>query len=358
MVDAMPEEAFLDYELPSERIAAWPAAERRGARDAALLLHARRGEGSLALNTRRFTELPGLLRPDDVLVLNNSRVLPYRFFCRLPGGGALEILLVSPGQGEGVWLALAQPMRKLRPGMSLALAPTITAEVGERTPSGELISIRLSAAPGTSVPLPQLLERHGGMPIPPYIRRGVGEERDRELYQTVYARVPGSVAAPTAGLHFTPEVLERIKERGVEVIELTLHVGAMSILAPREAGLYSERFIIAAAAWERLHEARAARRRIVVVGTTSARALESAAALGEGFRPGELQETSLLIKPGFRFSFVDAMITNFHQPQSSHLYLVSAFFGGGALREVYDYALQREFRFLSYGDSMFLEYER
>ena len=354
---------FINYTLPVDRIAAWPAAQRLGARDSARLLRARQRGAITDISDRRVRDLPEILQQGDLVVLNSSRVVPYRFFGSLAdSGGEIEILLLNPlgpsDRDEIRFRALANPMRKLRPGRVVILSSALECVSQDRDPGGDQIVVTVRrrsecARDDAATPVSELLMSQGIMPIPPYIRQGRGEAVDRELYQTVYADKPGSVAAPTAGLHFTPEVLARLGVANIQVCFLTLHVGAMSIISPREGVVGSEYYQIPEETLESIARIKKQGGRIVAVGTTTTRALESYALANQ-----ESQGySSLFITDGFSFQMVDVMMTNFHQPQSTHLHMVSAFFGGDRLRRVYDHALTEDYLFLSYGDAMLLERE-
>lgn len=346
----MDDESFFTYELPRERIAQYPAG-RSGRRDSARLLVA---DGELPITDRFVSELPDLLRAGDVLVVNDSRVLPSRFFFE-HRGSSMEVLLLArfavTGSGEE-WEALARPMRRAKEGETLALSRSLEATVLGRTEQGDSLRLLLRSQSGD---VSQVIVAEGSMPIPGYIRDGRAEIDDRELYQTVFAEPAGSVAAPTAGLHLTHELLSKIRDRGVETVKITLHVGAASFLPVREnePRVLSERYTISSSAWQTIARARKEGRRVVAVGTTTARALESFA-LRDDRAVGEMLETALFIRPGFSFQVVDLLMTNFHQPETTHLLLVSAFVGGRRVEEIYSHALAGEYRFLSYGDSMLL----
>lgn len=352
--------ADFHYELPPELIAQEPAPRR----DAARLLVLHRAEDRL--EHRRFPDLLEYLRPGDVLVLNDSQVIPARLRGFKPaGGGAVEVLLceeVAPQQ----WWVMLRPGKRVRPGTRLAFRPArpsataaLTATVEAKNAEG-LYRLRFAGAP-----LPEVLEDFGEVPLPPYIaREGAPRPEDRERYQTVYARAPGSVAAPTAGLHFTSDLLERLRARGVEVRPVTLHVG-LGTFAPVKAARVEEH--VMHAEWFELPEptaaavnaARAAGRRVLAVGTTSVRVLESAATEAGEVTPG-CRRTRLFIYPPYRFRVVDALLTNFHLPGSTLLMLVSAFAAPGQTRgreqilRAYAEAVCARYRFFSYGDAMLL----
>ena len=407
-----------DFHLPEELIAQQPPAQRgssrmlvvprdqefedlnrtKGTGFSPYIKPAQRG-GALAPEGRQdpftdlhFTDLPSLLNPGDLLVLNDSRVIPARLYAYRANSrgkqdptGRIEVLLTTP-DAAGDWTALVRPGRKVRPGDTLeffkdnpapqgfvtghdfsradnpntsqgALAPATpilraqilaSGQFGERTLRFEPVEDFYAA-----------LEQIGHIPLPPYIKRD-DQTTDRERYQTVFAHDRGSVAAPTAGLHFTPEILAEIAARGVEIAKITLHVG-LGTFAPlrveklSEIQLHRERYTLSQATAEALNRARAENRRIVAVGTTTVRTLEHVAreAQGHELRP-HTGETQIFIQPGHQFQLVDAMLTNFHLPQSSLLMLVSAFAGRERTLAAYHHAVQQNYRFFSYGDCMFL----
>ncbi|HEY8054510.1 MAG TPA: tRNA preQ1(34) S-adenosylmethionine ribosyltransferase-isomerase QueA, partial [Terriglobales bacterium] len=335
-----------DYPLPAERIAQAPLPER----DAARML--RLGRHSGAIEDHQFRELPDLLSPGDLLVANESRVFPARLLGEREGGGAVEALLlaeVAPLE----WQALVRPGAKVRPGSRLRFDPGLEAEVVAEGERGER---RLRFA-GVS-DLPAWIERHGHVPLPPYIRRP-DEALDRERYQTVYAHPSGSAAAPTAGLHFTPRVLARLQERGIAWTTVCLHVG-LGTFQPvtseliEEHPMHTERYSVTAGAAAELNRARAAGGKIVAVGTTAARVLETVAP-GPGGEFVETQgATSIYLYPGREFRAVDALLTNFHAPRTTLLIMIAAFAGLDHVRHAYQHALDHGYRFLSYGDCMLI----
>jgi S-adenosylmethionine:tRNA ribosyltransferase-isomerase len=336
--------------LPEERIARTPA-ERR---DDAKLLVVEAGGGTRDLT---FSAFPSLLRAGDVLVLNETRVIPARLRFVRPRGGNGELLLLRPADRAEfsyearAWYALVRPARRLPPGTRIALdgASALVEAVAE---DGRRI-VRFDP----DVDLAGLLARAGEIPLPPYV--GPGDDARAARYQTVFARVPGSVAAPTASLHFTDEVLAAVAARGVETVRLTLDVGS-GTFRPMHPGpiaahrMHSERYLIPAETAAAINRARRAGRRIVAAGTTVVRALESAAEPGGEVAAGAA-DTALFIAPGYRFRVVDALLTNFHLPQSTLLVLVTAFIGYDRMRAAYDAALVRDYRFFSFGDAMFAE---
>jgi len=398
-----------DFDLPEELIAQQPPAERGQSR----MLTLDRTSG--ALRDTQFSEFPSLLKSGDLLVLNDSRVIPARLYAQRLGNssnpvqsssteakppqnpiptanppqsmgapgldfetgdtttlnqrtsqqlptGRIEVLLTEPvpnPENENRWRALVRPGRKVAIGERLIFpAPTGTIELeAEVIDRGEFGERLLCFAPTED--FFGILDRIGHMPLPPYIRRG-DESADRERYQTIFSRDPGSVAAPTAGLHFTPEILDALTAKGVEIARVTLHVGLGTFAPLRvetvdEVRLHRERYSISAQTADAINRATAEGRRIVAVGTTTVRTLESAAQKQMG-RPLQTHsgETEIFISPGFQFRLVSALLTNFHLPQSSLLMLVSAFAGREHVLAAYAHAVQQKYRFFSYGDCMFL----
>ncbi len=386
-----------EYELPPGRIARYPNERRDQSR---LLVVPRRGE---PFDHRVFSDLVDLLNSGDVLVVNESRVSPARLLGRKPTGAPSEILLLRPwtggdetdsgvGHGEAVsvsaaatddlaaesgvstdrdettlWEALVRPGGKLKPGRHVNVAPGFDVEIVDGAPGGGRI-VRLVVDGSVR----EALERHGHVPLPPYLERD-DEALDRERYQTVYARVPGSVAAPTAGLHFTPELLDTIDVKGVERVAVTLDVGVGTFRPveaddPAEHDMYSERYFVSAEAAGAINTAHVEGRRIWAVGTTVVRTLESAAraaresaarggtARGGAARGGVVVEgsgvTDLFVRPPYRFQVVDGLITNFHLPRSTLLMLVAAFARYERTMEAYGAASREGYRFYSYGDAM------
>ncbi|HEY7726382.1 MAG TPA: tRNA preQ1(34) S-adenosylmethionine ribosyltransferase-isomerase QueA [Anaeromyxobacteraceae bacterium] len=336
-----------DYELPEALVAQEPLPRR----DASRLLVLPRREGPV--RHARFSDLPDLLLPGDLLVVNDSRVVPARLLGTKGSGGRCEVLLCEPLPGDPArpgarFLALGQASKPFRPGQRLDLGG-LGAEVEGLEGEG-FLAVRFDLAGGD---FDAALERAGHVPLPPYLRRPDGP-LDRERYQTVYARVPGSAAAPTAGLHFTPELLERLEARGVRRAAVTLHVGAGTFLPVRAEDLaahrmHPERYRVPAETAEAVDACRSRGGRVVAVGTTAARTLE-AAHDGAGVRPGE-GRTDLFIRPGYRFRAVDALVTNLHLPRSTLLVLVCAFAGRERVLAAYGEAVRRAYRFFSYGDA-------
>jgi S-adenosylmethionine:tRNA ribosyltransferase-isomerase len=341
--------ALFDYDLPSHLIAQEPAEPR----DAARLLALDRASGER--RDLRFADLPDLLRPGDCVVVNTSRVIPARLEGEIgTGGRPVELLLVRELAPER-WEALVRPGRRCRPGARILLAGgAALATVVGREPGGSRI-VEIEAP----WPVWELLARHGRPPLPPYIERHAAPKpEDRERYQTVYAREPGSVAAPTAGLHFTPELMGRLGARGIEVHGLCLHVGPGTfrpIKATRIEGhrMDGEAVAIPPATAAAVTRARAEGRRVVAVGTTTTRALEWAAE-GRGGVAARAGAADLFIRPPHRFAVVDALLTNFHLPRTTLLVLVAAFAGRERILDAYRHAAAAGYRFYSYGDAMLI----
>lgn len=346
----------LDYDLPDGLIAQTPLEPRDAAR---LLVDLGPGR---APSDRTVAELPELLRPDDLLVLNETRVLPARVAVRRDSGGAGEVLLLEPIADEVLeaaggtdedpqwWEALCRPSRKLRVGQVVrAERGGLEFEIGEELGAG-----RRLVRPIHDGDLLDALDRAGDAPLPPYIHERL---EDRERYQTVFSRRPASAAAPTAGLHLTPAVLDGVRSRGVQVETVELVVG-LDTFRPISAGriedhdIHSEQYSVPVGTWDAVEEAIGDGRRVVAVGTTTVRALESAATLGR-----LSGRTRLFITPGYRFKAVDVLMTNFHLPRSSLLAMIEAFVGP-RWRDLYATAVAREYRFLSFGDAMLLDRAR
>lgn len=337
----------LDFHLPEELIAQQPLADRAASR----MLAVDRAAGTF--RDSAFSEFPSLLRPDDVLVVNNSRVFPARLIGRSETGAAVEIFLVRD-LGDARWEALARPAKRLQPGKRVLFGDELSAVVVERTEEGGVI-VGLECTGDIF----ETLERVGRTPLPPYIKRERGsDDTDRERYQTVYAKDRGSIAAPTAGLHFTPEILADIEQRGIEKVEVTLHVGYGTFQPVRAENLADHR--VAPEAYEisddaaaELNRALNENRRIVAIGTTTTRTLEDCFARFGRIEPGR-REAELTITPGYQFKAVKALVTNFHLPQSSLLLLTSTFGGRQLIMSAYDHAVAEGYRFYSYGDCMFI----
>jgi S-adenosylmethionine:tRNA ribosyltransferase-isomerase len=354
-----------DYYLPEKLIAQEPLAGRADSR----MLRLVRGDGRI--EDRSFQELPGLLRPGDVIVFNNTRVFPARLYGHRSGfkaqplspqnpasreflKGRVEVLLTKQlSRQRNEWECLVRPGRKIGLGERLFFGEGLAAEVVERGSFGER-TLRFDPTPDFFA----LLDRIGHVPLPPYIARD-DRSGDRERYQTIYARERGSVAAPTAGLHFTPEILGRLIERGIETVEITLHVGLGTFQPVRvekveEHRLHGEAYSISLDSTERINQALKEERRLVAIGTTTVRTLEYAARDTGRVQPGS-GEADLFIYPGFHFRVVGAMLTNFHLPQSTLLMLVCAFAGKQKVLAAYQHAVEERYRFYSYGDCMLVE---
>jgi len=343
-----------DFDLPSDLVAQEPPAERGASR----LLHLDRRTGGLTHTT--ITALPDRLHPGDVLVVNNTRVFPARLLGRrVPSGGAVECLLIRRLDEER-WEALVHPGQKLKPGAELLFerergGPRIHGVVLDRRFYGRR-TVRLWTDEAWTVD--EAIDAIGHVPLPPYIKR---EDRgdDRERYQTVFARSRGSVAAPTAGLHFSPALMGALAACGIEVVEITLHVGYGTFQPVRverveDHAMDSERYEVSAAAAAAITRARGERRRIIAVGTTTTRTLESVARAHDDAIVAAEGSTDLFIYPGFEFRVLDGLLTNFHVPRSSLLMLVSAFAGRERVLAAYEAAIAARYRFYSYGDAMLI----
>ncbi|HSL99883.1 MAG TPA: tRNA preQ1(34) S-adenosylmethionine ribosyltransferase-isomerase QueA [Candidatus Limnocylindria bacterium] len=343
----------LSYPLPENRIAQTPAPRRRDAR----LMAVCRATGGITHH--RFSDLPGFLRRGDLLVVNDTKVIRGRLRAHKDTGASVEIFLLARrdgGEEEGeTWEALARPSRRLREGMEFGVGAGLRVTLLRREDGQWLV--RLAA----DVPVPMALERVGEVPLPPYIRRSVGDPAasvDAERYQTVFAACPGSVAAPTAGLHFDVEMLGEVRGRGADVAPVTLSVGygTFSPIRSKEVESYrihAEPYRLSPDTAAAVNATRDRGGRVIAVGTTSVRVLETRAREDGRVEPAEGM-TRHYIYPGYRFRAVDALITNFHLPRSSLLALVMAFAGVETIREAYRVAVEQEYRFFSYGDAMFL----
>ena len=333
------------YDLPKELIAQTPIEKR----DASRLMTLERSTG--AVEHHHFYELPDFLNPGDCLILNDSRVLPARLLGqRLPGGGACEVLLLID-RGDKTWECLVRPGRKMRTGAKLSFGNgELTAEVvGELEGGNRLVRFDYDGI------FLEVLEHLGKMPLPPYIKE---ELQDQERYQTVYSKVLGSAAAPTAGLHFTPELLETIKAKGVEIGYVTLHVGLGTFRPVKEDTIedhemHSEFCTIPQETADLINRTKAAGGRCICVGTTSCRTLESWAA-EDGHMEAKAGWTNIYIYPGYHFKVMDGLVTNFHLPESTLIMLVSAFAGREHILNAYEEAVREKYRFFSFGDAMFI----
>ena len=346
-----------DFDLPPDLIAQEPPRDRGGAR----LLHLDRATG--AIQHSHVSALPDLLRAGDLVVVNDTRVFPARLIGRrVPGGGAVECLLVARQLPDNsptpeVWEALVHPGQKLKPGMRMVFEGihTIHGEILDQRFFGRR-TVRLWTEDGSTVD--EAVDAIGHVPLPPYIKRD-DEPADRDRYQTVFAQARGSIAAPTAGLHFTPALVDALQTRGIELTTITLHVGYGTFQPVRvdrveDHRVEAERYAIGAAAAAAIARARADGRRVLAVGTTTTRTLESAARTPDGAIAAGRGVTDLFIYPGFEFRVVGALLTNFHVPKSSLLMLVSAFAGRDLVRRAYDAAIAARYRFYSYGDAMLI----
>ena len=355
--DPHPTPTALDFDLPAELIAQVPADRRDGAR----LMVADRRQGGLTHTC--VAELPAHLQPGDLLVVNDTRVIPARLFARVASGGAVEVLLIRPAPNttaaehadRTVWTSLGRPGRRLRPGTELQFPNGTRASILAKTDDGRY-TIAFDSAAG----LAELIARHGELPLPPYIKRPDGPlPLDQDRYQTIFAAHPGAIAAPTAGLHFTDDLVAALRQRGVDVATLTLHVGPGTFLPMRSPDVAAHRMDpewceLPETTATRIRQAKAGGSRVVAVGTTTTRALESAAAHATVVSAGPRWADTFIV-PGYRFRVVDALFTNFHLPGSTLLLLVSAFAGPERIRAAYAAAVHRRYRFYSYGDAMLIQ---
>lgn len=337
-----------DFSLPEELIAQEPAARRESSRLMCL------DRAAASIRSAQFLDILDYFRSGDLLVINDTRVIPARLFGRKQSGGKVEILLVrrDPRAIQEDWLCLSKSSKPMRRGALVELAEGLT---GEFLDGGEAPYCRVRFHSASEF-LP-LVEQIGHLPLPPYIKRA-DQPSDRERYQTVFAREPGAVAAPTAGLHFGETVLQRLREQGVQIAPLTLHVGIGTFLPVRvedirQHRMHSEIFQVPEQTAREVNLARCEGRRIIALGTTSVRTLESAVDTGGKLVSGP-GESDIFIYPGYRFRLVDAMVTNFHLPRSTLLMLVSAFAGRELVLQAYRQAVSEEFRFFSYGDCMLI----
>lgn len=344
MIDRIP----FTYELPEDRIAQRPVHPPDSAK---LLVYDRSSNG---ISDSTFADIGTLFRPGDLLVFNDSKVITSRLFGNLPGGGEAEVMLLQRRE-PGIWSALGKPLKKFRPGIHIAVAPDVSIEVLERIGSQEVL-VRIHAKQSD---VDHAVLAHGHMPIPPYIRSGKSDEQDVVDYQSIFASTEGSVAAPTASLHFTRLLMKQLSAMGVDQTTVTLHVGAASFLALWEQGEDApsrkpgkEQLVFQKDVANKINETRQKGGRVIAVGTTVVRALESMMYLDQEVEDGSLLETELFITPGHKFRSIDVMITNFHQPRTTHLLLVEAFMGRQGLSRTYGHALDAGYRFLSYGDGM------
>ena len=336
----------LDFDLPAELIAQHPAEPR----DSSRLLHYVRAAGEI--RHRVFGDLPGMLRPGDLLVFNDAKVIPARFTLVKPTGGLVRgLFLEEPHAGE--WIALLKGLGPVRPEAvhRVVKHPTAAVHVLEKLGGGQY---RLSVDPPGAA---RILDLAGSMPLPPYIRRGVDDPADRERYQTVYATVPGSVAAPTAGLHFTPELLAELERCGIRRASVTLHVSLGTFRQVEAADLddhemHVERYALPVETAEAMNAAKAEGRRVIAIGTTAARVLESQP---PGLIEPRTGETDIFIRPPYAWKHVQALLTNFHLPRSTLIALVAAMVGLEEQHRLYQLAIEERYRFFSYGDAMLIE---
>ncbi|MDX1519270.1 MAG: tRNA preQ1(34) S-adenosylmethionine ribosyltransferase-isomerase QueA [Gammaproteobacteria bacterium] len=332
-----------DYDLPEDLIAQYPCANRGDSR--LLCLDCARE----SISDHHFPDIRRFMKPGDTLVLNDTRVIPARMYGQKESGGQVEILLerILPESG---FLAQIKASKSPKPGTRLLIDGVPLLEVMDR--EGDFFRLRLTGQQD----LQGLLKAHGHVPLPPYIARD-DVALDEERYQTVYASQPGAVAAPTAGLHFTGELLQQLAKDGIKTVKVTLHVGAGTFQPVRvenieEHAMHREYYVVSEAVVDAIRDTKSAGGRVIAVGTTSLRSLESAAISGE-LRPAS-GETDLFIYPGFEFRVVDALVTNFHLPRSTLLMLVSAFAGMDLVQRAYAHAVRERYRFFSYGDAMFI----
>jgi S-adenosylmethionine:tRNA ribosyltransferase-isomerase len=349
-----------DYDLPRDLIAQEPLADRTSAR----LLHANRGSGTIA--HRHVRDLPDILRPGDLLVVNDTQVVPARLRGRrLKTGGAWEGLFLRVATDDecpGAWVILAQTRGRPEPGEQIVLTDRTDADAGRLQLVGRAAGGGWLAMPDEQAPFAAILARVGHVPLPGYIRKGVADAADLDRYQTMFARAPGSAAAPTAGLHFTPELLAALAARGVGKAGVTLHVGLdtfrpIATASLAEHPMHSEWCACPAETVAAVRETKARGGRVVAVGTTAVRTLETAARAGagqNGLAPWS-GTTDLFIRPGCEFRVVDCLLTNFHMPRTTLMVLVSTFASRGLVERAYAAAIRERYRFLSYGDAMLIE---
>lgn len=343
-----------DYNLPEELIAQRPTQRREDAR--LLIVHRSTGK----TEHKRFYDIVDYLREGDCLILNDSKVIPARLFGVKENTGAkVEFLLIKRKEGD-VWETMVRPGRRLKPGDTVVFSkePLFRAEIKDYGKDGtRIVKFEYDGI------FMERLEEIGSMPLPPYIQRE-GSDDDKERYQTVYCREEGSVAAPTAGLHFTEEILEKAKKKGVEIIYVTLHVGIGTFRPVKcenieDHSMHFEEYHISSESADMINRAKREGRRIISVGTTSTRTLESAAYFDQGAGCMQVRsghgDTGIFIYPGYEFKIIDSLITNFHLPKSTLLMLISALYDREKILEVYEEAIEKKYRFFSYGDAMFIE---
>ncbi len=336
-----------DYKLPDELIAQNPLEKREISRMLVI------DRGMKTWQDEQFYSFPKFLKKGDVIVLNNTKVFPARLFGKSETGAKVELFLVEEIE-KSTWQTLARPAKRLKIGKRIDFGEGLTAEVLEKTSEGRVI-LKFDS----SEDFDEIIDKIGQTPLPPYIKREDGDlDEDRGRYQTVYAKERGAIAAPTAGLHFTPDILDEIKSNGVGITEITLHVGYGTFEPVRVEDLsdhqvMAEKFEISEETSEILNEAKAENRRIIAIGTTTTRALETTVAKNNKFISGR-QTADLTITPGYKFRAIDGLLTNFHLPKSSLLVLVSTFGGLEFIIKAYEHAVCEKYRFYSYGDCMFI----
>ena len=336
-----------EYELPEELIAQEPLAERANSK----MLVISRAEN--AWQDKHFYDFLEFLKKDDVIVLNNTKVFPARLLGKSETDGKIELFLVREIENQ-VWETLARPARRLKSGKKVFFGENLMAEVLEKTTDGRCI-VKFEA----NGDFESVLDEVGQTPLPPYIKRDAGTlDKDRERYQTVFAKQRGAIAAPTAGLHFTPEVIEKIKDLGAKIVEITLHVGygtfePVRVTQISDHKVMAEQCEISETAAQILNQAKANFQRIIAIGTTTTRALESAVSDDGKIISGK-RLANLTITPGYKFRVIDGILTNFHLPQSSLLVLVSTFAGHELIMKAYQHAVASRYRFYSYGDCMLI----
>ncbi len=349
-----------DYALPSDRIAQTPAKPRHSAR---LMIVGSEIDNISSSKDATIWDLKDQLRQGDLLILNDTRVLKARLHVRRSGGGLAELLVLEP-RGNGEWLCLARPAKRLRPGGSIWIEALEQEPIGLKviskdSPTGGIV-VQFPSIYSDAESIEELLERYGEVPLPPYIESH--NESDSERYQTRYAVHPGAVAAPTAGLHLSDELLEALSQKGIEQARVTLHVG-LGTFRPLEdedltdLNLHREWVEVSEEVVDSVARCRAIGGRVIAVGTTSVRAIEAAALLGNGKLTAMKGYVDLVVKPGYEFCVVDGLLTNFHLPKSSLLLLVSALIGRERLLALYEKAIKRQYRFFSYGDAMWISPE-
>ncbi len=343
-MDLLKREAYA-YDLPKELIAQYPLETR----DASRLMHVSRADGTI--RHRAFSDLISILKPDDVLVVNNSKVFPARLYGEKDNGTQIEVLLLNPG-ADGSWECLVHPGKRLKNPQWLKFSPTLSGYVGMGDEEG-IREIKFES----DADFWSEIHRIGHVPLPPYISRD-DSDHDRDRYQTVYASQRGSVAAPTAGLHFTKELISALKAKGIMICEITLHVGIGTFRPVKceyiiEHKMHSECAEISEAVASQINASKESGRRIITVGTTTTRTLESF--WGPSGLESGIKWTNIFIYPGYQFRVTDAMITNFHLPESTLLMMISAFGGYELIKGAYAQAVAERYRFFSYGDAMLIE---